>query len=76
MTSKYVSGVLIIALGAALSTPARADSLKSRGNDIVIGIVAALAGVVVVVLVAVHYSKKRAITGCVVSRENGLSVTD
>ena len=76
MTSKYVSGGLIIALGAALSTPARADSLKSRGNDIVIGIVAALAGVVVVVLVAVHYSKKRAITGCVVSRENGLSVTD
>jgi len=76
MTSKYVSGVLIIALGAALSTPARADSLKSTSNDIVIGVVAALAGVVVVVLVAVHYSKKRAITGCVVSRENGMSVTD
>ncbi|MGA2459140.1 MAG: hypothetical protein ABSF85_16340 [Terriglobales bacterium] len=76
MTSKYVSVVLFIALGAALSTPARADSLKSNGNDIVIGVVAALAGVVVTVLVAVHYSKKRAITGCVVSRENGMSVTD
>jgi len=76
MTSKYVSGVLIIALGAALSTPARADSLKSRSDDIVVGVVAALAGVVVAVLVAVHYSKKRAITGCVVSREKGMSVTD
>jgi hypothetical protein len=76
MISKYVSVVLIIALGAALSTPARADSLKSTGNDIVIGVVSALAGVVVAVILAVHYSKKRAITGCVVSRENGMTVTD
>jgi hypothetical protein len=76
MISKYVSVVLIIALGAALSTPARADSLKSTGNDIVIGVVSALAGVVVAVILAVPYSKKRAITGCVVSRENGMTVTD
>ena len=54
MISKYVSVVLIIALGAALSTPARADSLKSTGNDIVIGVVSALAGVVVAVILAVN----------------------
>jgi hypothetical protein len=32
--------------------------------------------VVVVAVLAIHYSKKRAITGCVVSGVNGMSVTD
>lgn len=61
MTSKDVSGVLIIALGMALSTPARADSLKTTGEHIVIGIVAVTAAIAVVVtVVVIHYSKKRA----------------
>ena len=77
MTSKDVSGVLIIALGMALSTPARADSLKTTGEHILIGIVAVAAAVAVVVtVVVIHYSKKRAITGCVNSGANGMTVTD
>jgi hypothetical protein len=77
MTSKDVSGVLIIALGMALSTPARADSLKTTSEHIVIGIVAVAAAVAVVVtVVVIHYSKKRAITGCVNSGAHGMTVTD
>jgi hypothetical protein len=77
MTAKDVSGVLIIALGVALSTPAQADSLKTTGEHIVIGIVAVTAAVAVVVtVVVIHYSKKRAITGCVNSVANGMTVTD
>lgn len=76
MTSKYVSGVLIIALGVGLATPARASTLQTDSHEIVIGIVAVVAALVVVVVVAIHYSKKRAITGCVIPGENGMSVTD
>jgi hypothetical protein len=77
MTSKYVSGVLIIALSVALSTPARADSLKTTGEHILIGIVAVAAAIAVVVtVVVIHYSKKRAITGCVNSGASGMTVTD
>ncbi|MGA2359115.1 MAG: hypothetical protein ABSF66_08955 [Terriglobales bacterium] len=77
MTSKYLSGVLVIALTMALATPARAKSMQTTGDEIVAGIVAVAAVVVVVVVVvAIHYSKKRAVTGCVISGENGMSVTD
>jgi hypothetical protein len=77
MTLKTASGVLIIALGVAFSTPARADSLKTTGEHIVIGIVAVTAAVAVVVtVVAIHYSKKRAITGCVNSGANGMTMAD
>ena len=77
MTSKYVSGVLIIALVVTLPPPARADNLKTLGEDIVIAIVAVAAtvGVVATVLV-IHYSKKRAITGCVNSGTDGMTLTD
>jgi hypothetical protein len=78
MTSKSVSGALIIALAVALAPPARAaNSLQTDSHEIVAGIVAVAAAVaIIVVVVAVHYSKKRAITGCVVSGTNGMSLTD
>jgi len=77
MTSKYVSLVLIIALSLALATPARADKLKTDSDEIVIGIVAIAAALTVAITVlAVHYSKKRSITGCVASVGDGLTVTD
>jgi len=77
MTSKYVSGILIIALVLAFSTPARADNLSTVGEHILIGIVAAAAAVGVVATVLVlHYSKKRAITGCVNSATDGMTITD
>jgi hypothetical protein len=70
-------GVLIIVLSVALAIPARADSLKTAGEEIVAGIVAVTAAIAVVATVlVVHYSKKRTITGCVHSVGSGLTVTD
>ena len=76
-TSKCVSGVLIVALTLALATPIRADTLKTDAHEIEIGIGVAAAAVVIVVVLVIHYStKKRAITGCVTSGANGMSITD
>jgi hypothetical protein len=72
-------GVLIVALCVVLATPARAqqNSLSNIGRNIVIGIVAVAAAVVVITVVIVRETrKKRSITGCVNSGENGMSVTD
>jgi hypothetical protein len=70
-------GVLIVVLCLALSAPARANtSLKTAATEIVIGIVAAAAVVTVLVVVLIHKSKKTAITGCVGSGENGMTITD
>jgi len=72
-------GVLIVALCVVLATPARAqqNSLNNIGRNIVIGIVAVAAAVVVITVVIVRETrKKRSITGCVNSGENGMSVTD
>jgi len=50
---------------------------KTAGKEIVIGIVVVAAvAVVVTVLIVHHKSKNRAITGCVNSGANGMSVTD
>src|SRR5271167_258707 len=77
MTSKYISVLLIIALSLVLATPARADKLGTGGDEIVIGIVAITAVVAVVITVlAVHYSKKRSITGCVASVGEAMTITD
>jgi hypothetical protein len=77
MTSKHLSGVLIIALSLALVTPARADTLKTDSHEIVAGIagVAAAIGVVVTILL-IHYSKKHSITGCVATAGSSLTITD
>jgi hypothetical protein len=77
MTSKYVPTLLVIALTLALATPARADKLDTDGREIVIGIVAATAAVAVLITVlALHYLKKRAVTGCVDSAGAGMTLTD
>ena len=53
-------------------------SLGKAGKEVAIGIVVAavVVGVLVTVLILHYKSKKRAITGCVNSGANGLSVTD
>ncbi len=77
MTQKCLwRGVLIVALSVALATPAKASGYPSAGG-IVAAIVGVAAAVVVITVVVIHESsKKRAITGCVNSGENGMSVTD
>jgi len=85
MTSKYLSGVLILALSFALCLPVEAQSPNvlapgstfgpSKGE--VVGIIVGAAAVVaVVVFVVIHYSKKRSVTGCVNSTENGMTIAD
>jgi hypothetical protein len=71
-------GVLIVVLCAALATPARAQTggkIVSNGTiaGVIVGVAAAMA---VVIILTVHYSKKRAITGCVTSAGSGMTITD
>jgi hypothetical protein len=79
MTSKHVSGVLIIALGFVLCVPreAKASSQIGASNGTIVGaIVGIVAGLVVIAIVAIHYSKKRTITGCVKAGQNGMIMND
>jgi len=76
MASDVLRGVLIVALSVVLVTPVRADKLQTEGEEIVIGIVAVSAALVVATVLIIHYSKKRTITGCVSSGETGMTVTD
>lgn len=80
MTQKFLwQGVLIAALTSALATPARANQLQTNADEIVVGIVVVSAAIAVVVTVLVlhhHKPKNRAITGCVDSGANGMSVTN
>ncbi|HEY1678681.1 MAG TPA: hypothetical protein VGG04_13285 [Candidatus Sulfotelmatobacter sp.] len=78
MISKCLSGVLIVVLSLVLAVPAEAqNSGKIVSNGTIAGaIVGIAAGVAVIAIVAIHYSKKRAITGCVNSGATGMTVTD
>lgn len=81
MTLKYfLRGVLIVALSVALSTSAEAQTQQKGNLDFTgykVAIVVAVSAVVIVAVVLIHRSsKKKAITGCVNSGENGMSVTD
>ena len=78
MTRKFLwRGALIFVLCGALAAPARANtSLKTAAAEIVIGIVAAAAVATVLVVVLVHKSRKTAVTGCVSSTENGMTIAD
>jgi hypothetical protein len=81
VTSKYLwCGVLIVALGVTLSTTAEAQTGGGKivSNGTIAGvIVGVLAAVVIVAYVVIHESsKKRSITGCVISGASGMSVTD
>jgi len=56
---------------------AQPNSLDNLARNVVIGIVAVSAALVVITVVIVHESrKKRTVTGCVISGANGMSVTD
>jgi len=71
-------GVLIVVLCGALAAPATGQSggkIVSNGKiaGVIIGVVAAI---VVVAVVAFHYSRKRTVTGCVGKGENGMTITD
>lgn len=68
--------VLVVVLCAALAAPARADLKSEANNGIVAAVVVAAAVVVVTAILIVHYSKKRSLTGCVMSGPNGMTVTD
>lgn len=77
MTQKYLWSVVLIALLiAGVAVPARADN----GMTVVIVIAATTAAVAIVAFVTVagvhHRHKKIVITGCVVSGQNGLTLTD
>src|SRR5580704_12527089 len=81
MTSKYAwCGVLMIAISGALAVPAEAQIISEpigpSGGPIIGAIVGTAASVVVATVVVIHYSKKRAITGCVISGESGMTLTD
>ncbi len=78
MTSKYLSVVLIIALILALAPPSNAQGSGKIGyNGPVVGpILGGAAAVAVVIILAVHYSKKRSITGCVASTGTAMTITD
>jgi hypothetical protein len=68
--------VVVVVLCAALAMPARADWKSQVDDDILAAVVVAAAIVVVAAIVIVHYSKKRTVTGCVISGPNGMTVTD
>ena len=88
MVTKYLSAGLIIALSLVLCVPADAQSSSSSvgfpsgtigcgcGGEITGGAIAVVAGIAVITVVAIHYSKKRTITGCVIPRGSGMAVTD
>ena len=78
MGSKVLSAVLIAALTLALCIPVEGqNSGKIVSNGTIAGvIVGVVAGVAVIAIVAIHYSKKRTITGCVNPGANGMTVTD
>ena len=77
MTSKqFWCGILSVVLCTVLAKPAEASGYPSAGA-IVGGIAAVAAAVVIVAVVVIHRSSaKRAITGCVNSGENEMTLTD
>lgn len=78
MAHKALSAVLISALAFTLCIPLEAQSSgKIVSNGTIAGaIVGIAAGVAVIAIVAIHYSKKRSITGCVNSGANGMTLAD
>lgn len=69
---------MIAVVTVALTVPARGESLQTAGDQILAGliVVSVAAGVLVTVLVLHYKHKKVAITGCVFSAQNSLSLTD
>ncbi len=80
MTSKYLSGLLAIALSFVLCMSAKADSgtIGGVGTGTIVGVaVGAVAALAIVAIVVIHKtSGKRTITGCVRPAQNGMTVND
>jgi hypothetical protein len=84
MTLKYLSAVPMIALSFVLCIPAEARGAAGGGlgqigpstGTIVGAVVGVVAAVAVVAIVAIHYSKKRTITGCVMPGQKGMNMND
>jgi len=77
MTRKrFYCGVVIVALTVGLATPARAD--KAATVLIVVAAATAAAAIAAVAIVSSvqHRRKKIVITGCVLSGEKGMTITD
>ena len=70
--------VLIVVLCAALAAPARAQYGPGKivSNGVIAGVIAGVAAAVTAVIIVVVHSKRRAITGCVGSSADGLTITD
>ena len=67
------AAVVAICLGLALDTaPARADSLKTMGDEIILGGVAVAAAIGVGVFFAFHHG--HSIKGCVANGPEGLEI--
>lgn len=67
---------VICVLCLALATEAKADSLKTTADLIVVAIVAVTAAVVVVTVLVIKQARGRTITGCVNSGDSGMLVTN
>jgi hypothetical protein len=69
---------LIVVLSVALAAPARAESWGAVEAQFITGIVVVSAGIAVLVTVVIvhHKHKRSAITGCVTTGANGMSLTD
>jgi hypothetical protein len=79
MASKLFSGFLVLTFSFILCFPAKADSgtIGGVGTGTIVGVVVGVvAAVAVVAIVAIHYSRKRTISGCVVPAPKGMTVRD
>ena len=70
------SGILIVVLSVGLAIPARADNPVTVLIIIAATTTAAAIAVFVTVASVQHRHKKIVITGCVISREQGMTITD
>lgn len=75
-TKSFWRLAVIFILCLALAKGAKADSLKTTGELVIVAVVAVAAAVVVVTVLVVNQAKGRTITGCVNSGEGGMLVTD
>lgn len=68
--------LLLCILFLPTNTPAKADSLQKTGNEIVAGIAAVGAAIVVVAIVLVVHYKPATVKGCVAQGPTGLELTN
>jgi len=77
MTQKcFWSGILIVVLSMSLAIPARANTPETVLIVVAATTIAAAIAIVVTVASVHHRRKKIVITGCVISGERGMTVTD